>query len=199
MVDMLNYQNIDVDELSTAEILEKIIDSSSETFDFWQSPYGWAPPNVANMLSVARLDWLFSLTECLKIWVSKDITITDGELLLARANLGSLVEGWLKLFYCVFYNDYDNSDNKYYAYKKGIKTAPIKPPNLSFEQLRQFSNDILWDKGDGWNEWVKSVQRKRNAIHSFNDKDIGTCEEFISDVRKFYSFIKMIIFLLPRE
>ena len=46
------------------------------------------------------------LTDTLKIWIDKGSTMTEGELILARTNMGALVESWIKFFYCVYYEDY---------------------------------------------------------------------------------------------
>ena len=44
-----------------------------------------------------------SLATSLSRWVG---ATSDGDLILAWANLGTLVEGQLKLFLCVYYEDY---------------------------------------------------------------------------------------------
>lgn len=162
-----------------------------ETLTFWDtSTIGWAPDSVVNKLSVARLDWLKDLTDCLDIWVRKSLFLTDGELLLAWANLGALVEGWLKLFYCVYYEDYKKNPLMH-------KEKMIEPNNMRFEDLKQFSRGIIWDKASDWDKWVESVQQRRNAIHAFNDRDIGTAIEFLEDIDKFTEFIKIIDLRLP--
>ncbi len=45
------------------------------------------------------LEWQSELTITLKIWIDKGLTMSTGELILARANLGAVVESWLKFFY----------------------------------------------------------------------------------------------------
>ena len=35
--------------------------------------------------------------------------MTKGELVLARVNIGAIVESWLKFFYCIYYHDYIES------------------------------------------------------------------------------------------
>jgi len=55
------------------------------------------------------LDWMSQLTQCLSIWIDKGLDMTDGELILARTNLGSIVECWLKFFYYVYYDDYQKN------------------------------------------------------------------------------------------
>lgn len=173
-------------------ILDKIIEFSEKVFNFWSNSYGWAPNNASELLSVAKFDWLLSLTKTLEIWVNKSICMSDGDLLLARTNLGSLVEGWMKLFYCVYYNDYANDENK-----KFYKGKERKPNELSFDVLRKFSLGKLWDEGDKWGTWVEKVQHMRNAIHSFNDRNIGTAIEFLEDVKLYYEFINEVNTMLP--
>ena len=72
----------------------------------WKDIHGIATEATAQKLDIAMLDWMSSLTDSLQIWIDKGYFMTDGELILARTNLGTLVESWLKLFYCVFYEDY---------------------------------------------------------------------------------------------
>lgn len=167
-----------------------IKEKSYKTFSFWASPIGWAPDSVVKKLSVARLDWLRDLTNCLEIWTNKSLFLTEGELLLAWANIGSLVEGWLKLFYCVYYEDYSRNPRIY----KGVM---VEPNDMRFESLKQFSRGILWEQGSDWDNWVESIQQKRNAIHAFNDKDIGSAEIFLDSVSKFREFIDLIDEKLP--
>ena len=102
---------------------------------FWTKADGWAPSEAARLLSKSRLDWQVSLSSCLKIW-SKEHNSDDesGCLILAWVNLGSLVEGTMKLFMSVWYNDYMN-DNE--AIKK--RGRDVKDPDiLSLEEMRVF-------------------------------------------------------------
>lgn len=169
------------------DLLNKIQEKTKKVFEFWKhESYGWAPCSSAIKIEAARLDWLSDLTDCLEIWLNKSLLLTDGELLLARANLGALVEGWLKLFYCVYYEDYLRAPIKN---KKG---KIIEPNLMDFEELRIFSQSKVWNKDSDWGNWVYSVQKKRNAIHAFNDRDIGTAMDFIDDVEKYYEFINLV-------
>ncbi len=63
-------------------------------------------------------------------------------MILARTNMGALVESWLKFFYCVYYEDY--MKNPLTQNKKG-KTITVEPNNMRFEDLKNFSKGILWD------------------------------------------------------
>ena len=159
----------------------------------WKDVHGIASCDVANKLDIAMLDWQYELTESLKIWIDKGLKMTTGELILARANLGAVVESWLRFFYCVFYDDYMKQPK---VNKKGHVLEPEK--DLRFEDLKTFSTGILWDdeNSDDY-KWVDSVQKKRNAIHSFTYKDIGTPLDFLHDVCYLCKFVDMILNHLP--
>lgn len=158
----------------------------------WKDIHGIATEATAQKLDIAMLDWMSSLTDSLQIWIGKGLFMTDGELILARTNLGALVESWLKLFYCVYYEDYLRNP------KTGKKGKMIEPEELSFETLKNFSVGILWD--DQQNKeyiWVDKVQHYRNAIHSFKWREIGTAVEFIDDVSVFCDFVDNILNHFP--
>jgi hypothetical protein len=171
----------------------RIKDLSNETFSYWKNVKGWAPESVVMILENTRLDWLKDLTESLEIWIEKAPNLTEGELLLACANLGALVEGWLKLFYCVYYEQYRKAPKKYQDKKM------IEPNDLSFEYLKQFSRGILWELHSAEDNFVESIQLKRNAIHAFNDRYIGNSYEFLDDIKKFGEVIDLIDTRLPYE
>lgn len=100
--------------------------------EFWKDAEGWAPSNVAALLDKSRLDWLPSLATALNHW-SKDGDLSPGELILAWANLGSLLEGTLKLFLAVYLVDYENDAELLKAlniiYRKGSKKGDPKSPD----------------------------------------------------------------------
>lgn len=170
--------------------LIEIKDKSNRILSFWSSPTGWAPDSATDKLEAARLDWMKDLTNCLEIWNDKSLFLTDGELLLGWANIGALVEGWLKLFYCVYYEDYLGNPRLY-------KGEIIEPNDMRFEYLKQFSRGILWDKGSEWDGWIEMIQQRRNAIHAFNDRNIGTPFELIENIEKYNTFIDVIDARLP--
>ena len=166
---------------------------TNNTALIWKDVHGIAPDNAAKKLDIAMLDWQSELTKTLKIWVDKGLDMTVGELILARANLGAVVESWLRFFYCVFYDDYINQPMKN---KKG---QILEPENdMRFEDLKKFSTGILWDDEKSKDYlWVDSIQKKRNAIHSFTYKDIGTPLDFLLDVDYLCEFVDMILTHLP--
>ena len=164
---------------------------TSNTAIMWKESRGVAPDSVADKMDDAMLSWMSELTDTLKIWIDKGIFMTDGELILARTNMGALVESWLKFFYCVFYEDYIKNP-------KTVKGKMVEPNNMKFEDLKNFSNGILWDDNkSAMYIWVDKIQHYRNAVHAFNYRDIGTAAEFMSDMDEFYKYVDHILNRIP--
>lgn len=164
---------------------------TSNTAIMWKESRGIAPDSVADKMDDAMLSWMSELTDTLKIWIDKGISMTDGELILARTNMGALVESWLKFFYCVFYEDYIKNP-------KTVKGKMVEPNNMKFEDLKNFSNGILWDDNkSAMYIWVDKIQHYRNAVHAFNFRDIGTPVEFMSDMDEFYKYVDHILNHIP--
>src|SRR5277367_5623413 len=93
------------EKMDMKEVVLKIVRLNKGLAVFWGNSEGWASIDAANLLSRSRLDWQVSLSESLRYWIGED-KLSDGDLILAWANLGSLVEGTMKLFLSVFYDDY---------------------------------------------------------------------------------------------
>lgn len=164
---------------------------TSNTAIMWKESRGIAPDSVADKMDDAMLSWMSELTDTLKIWIDKGISMTDGELIFARTNMGALVESWLKFFYCVFYEDYIKNP-------KTVKGKMVEPNNMKFEDLKNFSNGILWDDNkSAMYIWVDKIQHYRNAVHAFNYRDIGTPVEFMSDMDEFYKYVDHILNHIP--
>lgn len=159
----------------------------------WKDVHGIAPNNAASKLDIAMLDWQNELTKTLSIWIDKGLQMTDGELILARANLGAVVESWLRFFYCVYYDDYTKNPM---TTKRGKILEPEK--DMRFEDLKNFSTGILWDDTKS-KDYIRidDIQHKRNAIHSFTYKDIGTPIDFLLDVDFLCEFVDKLLNHLP--
>ena len=162
----------------------------------WKEARGFVPNTVADKLDDAMLRWMSELTDTLKIWIDKGSLMTDGELILARTNMGALVESWLKLFYCIYYVEYMKNP-KVTRNKKG-ETFTIEPNDMKFVDLIAYSKGILWtDKNDPMYVWVDKIRNYRNAVHSFNYKDIGNATEYTNDMNEYYKFVNLILDRLP--
>lgn len=174
------------------DALEQINNKTDQVMSEWKDAYGYAPDSAAKKLDVAMLDWISDLSSCLQIWVDKTFDMTPGELILARVNLGALVECWLKFFYCVYNEDYSNNPQT----RKGKK---LEPNDLTLEDLKVMSRGILWNQGDNTDLWVQKIQIQRNAVHAFNYRDIGTDIDFLMDLDTYTGFIQLIIDRLPES
>lgn len=187
-----------LDDLPIEEVVEKICKLNEGIQNFWSNCSGWAPDEAAELLGVVKLDWQTDLSRCLRLWITEDASeISDGNLILAWTNLGSLIEGALKLLLSVYLKDY-------LADLQGAKDAgsltkggtPKPPEVLKLQQLKVFfkKKGLLGEDGD---TLVDLVQARRNAIHAFQSAEIGTQNEFELAVRGYYSLLKNINLHLP--
>lgn len=189
---MLNFADTnDIEKLDIREVVERIITLNEELTDFWGNARGWAPIEAAELLSKSRLDWQVSLSRSLNRWISEPIAIDDyGSLILAWVNLGSLVEGTLKLFLSVWYKQYQVDIE---AIKNREKL--VEPDVLKLESLRQFFKKRIWD--NEWDDWVYNVQQKRNAIHAYKHRDLGNYNDLLRCIRKYLELLRFINGRLP--
>ena len=165
-------------DYDASELCSRIAVLTHSIMNFWKDG-GWATGDGATLLDKSMLMWQASLATSLSRWIG---ATSDGDLILAWANLGSLVEGQLKLFLCVHYNDYQ------------IKNfgKRIDPDESQLEGLRQFFVKRIWDVGTDWNPYVEFVQRRRNAVHAFKHRDIGTFDEWTDALRTHLTFVRKI-------
>lgn len=182
-------------QLSYLETVSKIIELNSSANNFWSNSIGWAPVEAANLLSKSRLDWQVSLSHSLKRWdISPQKGAEDGDLILAWVNLGALVEGTLKLFLSVYFNDYSKDEDSI-KNNKGL----VEPDFIKFDRLRQFFNKKIWDsiETEEFDAWVLKIQQRRNIIHAFKNKDIGDFSEFVFDTKRYLFFLMYHLDRLP--
>lgn len=181
--------------LPIAEIVNRIVTLNEGLRDFWSSSHSWAPSDAADLLTRSRLDWQVSLSRSLNRWIespaSHDLAAVQ---ILGYANIGSLAEGTLKLFLCVFYNNYKVDADAIIKYG-----AVQNPDGVTLEPLRQFFKRRIWIEtpSDNWDSWIQRIQSRRNAIHAFKDRDIGSHTELVEDIRHYLVFIRRINGQLP--
>jgi hypothetical protein len=184
----------EIDEMSVERVINDIITFNEGLRSFWTNADGWAPIEVSHILSKSRLDWQVSLSRCLKIWIPElHSENNNGQLILAWTNLGSLVEGTMKLYLSIWYHDYIQDI-------EAIKTKGnlVSPDNLQMVQMRQFFRKSIWMVGDpDWDSWILKIQQRRNAVHAYKNRDIGNFEEFFIDVRRYREFLRYINNRLP--
>jgi hypothetical protein len=163
------------------ELCRRIASLTRCIMDFW-SGGGWAQGEAATLLDRSMLHWQASLAESLSRWPN---TNSDGDLILAWTNLGALVEGQMKLFLCVYYHDYAKDLEG--MLRRGQR---IDPDESQLEELRQFFVKRIWDVGVNWSEYVELIQQRRNAVHAFQRRDIGTIDEWTDALRLHLSFVR---------
>ena len=173
-------------------VVDEIVQKNSALDAFWKNAAGWAPPEVSDLLEKSRLDRQVALSRCLTLWKGPfDEELRDGMLILAWANLGSLVEGTLKLFLAVWYHTYEIDEE---SPRRRGKLIP--PDELTLEKLRQFFVKKKLLSSD-WAKFVTTVQSRRNAIHSFKNRAIGDHQEFFAALCEYRDFIDDIDAGLP--
>lgn len=174
--------------MPTVRVIEQITKKNNGIARFWSSAAGWAPLAAAQLLSKSRLDRQVSLSRTLTLWVPPAVHAAapdvDGRLILGWANLGSLLEGSLKWFLSVYYEDYKKDINAIRD-RVGVKD----PDGVTLEPLRLFFERSVWTASDKWATWIAGVQQRRNAIHSYKHRELGTLEELESSIREYWDFL----------
>jgi len=197
---------------SNEEVIERIITLTEGLAEFWGNANGWAPIEASNLMSKSRLDWQSSLARMLRFFNTEEVKKEEGGLILAWTTLGSLTEGVLKLFLSVWYKNYEESALKEtlkgYTDKNGNL---IEPDRLMLEKLRVFLQKEVYPKEirDIWKkqhrldliDWILKVQQRRNAIHAYENREIGNFDEFFIELKKFLIFMRRLTdgFPYPEE
>jgi hypothetical protein len=179
------------ESLSIDSVIQRVILLNQGIYIFWSQADGWAPEAAAQLLSKSRLDRQVSLSHCLKLWLQAPYDGAEsGQIIMGWANLGSLLEGSLKLFLSVWYETYKLDID---AIKKKDKFQ--NPDGLQLESLRIFFKKKIWN--DEIDSWVQHIQSRRNAIHAYKDKEIGSLEELQTYMCKYLDILRYINFRLP--
>jgi hypothetical protein len=180
--------------LSIQEVVLAIVAENERIREFWSKAHGWAPRDAADLLSRSRLDRQVSLSHCLRMWIeTADGEGKDGRLIFAWANLGCLVEGTMKFLLSVYLLTYRKNPCR--------KWGQVADPDvLGLEELRRFYiSEKVWtpDQEKKWDSWIERIQQRRNAIHAYKDREIGTRSEFLRDVRRYLEFVQEIASRAP--
>ena len=200
-------------------IYKDLIKKTNRLIRIWSEYIESVPKKYTVMLN-----WQKDLTESLKHWIDLGDTISSGDLILARVNLGMLVESLLKIFFTIYHIDYEKDESKILY----IKTKKYSVKELSFDKSISFFLSIVdpsnfnkkfpipeefFEKEDiddikerrkkekldfdNFGIWLNDIRRKRNAVHSFSYNEIGSYENFIKDILKYNAFLDIIIEQLP--
>lgn len=173
--------------MTVYDTIEDIICIGERISNFWGSGgHGWAPRSASALLEKARLDRQASLARMLRHWVGDfDEDEIEGALILAWANLGALVEGAMKWFLCVHASSYECDP---VVLDSG---RLLEPEELFFGRMCRFFEEHVWTNGqvEQWRDWINMVRERRNAIHAYQNRSVGTFPEFFEAVRTFREFL----------
>jgi len=102
----------------------------------------------------------------------------------------------MKFFLSVYFHDYQKS----YKDVKSTSDSP-EPDALELERLKQYFRKVVWfdDQKERWLPFVSLVQRRRNAIHAYKHREIGTLEEFHEAIRSYHKFLDELECQLPPQ
>jgi hypothetical protein len=178
---------------STAQAVDDIIYLNKRIYCQWFDG-GYAPMDAARLLQRAGLDRLVSLSHTLRLWLDPGPEPeSQGRLILAWANLGTLLEGGMKWFLCVW--------EHCYAYHRvtTLEGCELGPDELWFLKLCQFFREHVWvpEQVDKWHSWCDKIRRRRNAIHAYEKRDLGTWAEFYLDVRRLRDLLQELEMGIP--
>jgi hypothetical protein len=173
--------------VTIADTIDDIIRIIDGIFSFWSADApGWAPREASELLEKARLDRQASLARMLRHWADdfQDDEM-EGALILAWANLGALIEGSMKWFLCVHATSYECDP---VVLESGRQ---LEPEGLFFGRMCRFFEEHVWMPGqvEQWRDWINMVRERRNAIHAYQDRPIGTFKEFHAAVIGFREFL----------
>lgn len=176
-----------IDKPTTKGAIENIVRLNTKIAEFWANSHGWAPSIAAALLAEADLRLQVELSHVLRRLVRKPPPeMQRAHLVQAWAVLGAMVESTLKFFLAVYHEDY----SKHFATVKAT-AKHSSPDELMLEKLKVFFNGIVWVDCEKkrWFGFVDLVQKRRNAIHAFMPRELGTLKEFRAAVREYSAFL----------
>lgn len=178
--------------LTFKQTIRSIQEKTSEQARFWGKAKGWAPKEAAALLSSIRLEQYASLAlnlDATMLGRSKSAKHDSGRLIIAWAQLGSLVECTLQLVLGVHLKNYMQDPNKILDRRDPKKL--IMPHEITLEGLRVFFDKSVWDKDEklAWNPWILDVQYHRNAIHALKARNMGTWSDLKKAVITYHEFL----------
>lgn len=181
---MIEQETNDTD---VTTVIDKIITRNETICRFWTThSCGWAHKEAVELLEASRMDRLVSLSHSLHLWTQPcSDEDREGRLILAWTNLGILVEGSMTWFLCAWEDSYSQTPMQT---KQGFD---LKPNRLRFEELCRYFREHVWIPAQTaeWDDWLTMVRDRRNAVHAFNHREIGTLSDWAEAVIRYHGFI----------
>lgn len=170
--------------------IQKIIRVTKALNDFWLNCGGWAPESAYELIKEARLDRQLSFAKTLPNYeVVFNVDVAEAKIIIGYATLRGMSESAIKLFLSAFIEDYLKNP---LIDKKSNKV--IKPKKISFDSLIS----LYVKHGDpSFEDYLRRIQFRGNAIHHFNDREIGDQCELVEDIKMFKDFLLAVNSQLP--
>lgn len=186
------FFNYPVVEVTPAQAAQGIVDITKKWHDFWHSSHGWAPDSAAALLTKPRLARQHSVAKTLPEALDKLSEASDeGHLLMAWTILGALEEGALKMFFCVYYADWENDPQA-----PKLKSISLTPVDTFLERLITFAAaKDLFDANDV--ELMRRIQAQRNLVHAFKDGEVLGLDALNPDVVALFRVFESVEARLP--
>lgn len=75
----------------------------------------------------------------------------------------------------------------------------LEPNRLYFEELIRFFSQHVWVdwQREDWDAWLTMVRDRRNAVHAFNHRELGTWDEFWQAVNRYHEFVTTLDSRVP--
>ncbi len=125
----------------------------------WKDFSNTIAPDVYAELSKTSFEMIKTMTSKLIYWTDKDLDI--GDKILFYTCLGSIVEAWIRFFYCV-------CQNEYYKKSGDSRTIAESLNNTTFKEIINDSIGIIFEsENDYLYKWTHEIRKLRNSIHIF--------------------------------
>ncbi|MDI6655246.1 MAG: hypothetical protein QME59_05105 [Candidatus Hydrothermarchaeota archaeon] len=186
--------------ISRAECLELINEQAEWIASSLSNLHSRAPTQATNLLSEIRLNRFRSLCAAFSNTMKEplDNNKDEGLRIVCWAHLGSATELLLQIFLAIYIKDFkstrfwDKPEIKEKLKKKSL-------PDLSLEPLKKFFKSEVWikDKKNYWTNKIDKIQKNRNAIHSFKNREIGSWGEIDESLIDFAELLGDLIWQFP--
>lgn len=154
----------------------------------WKNYSNTIAPDVYAELSKTSFEMIETMTSKLRYWTVKDLDI--GDKILFYTCLGSIVEAWIRFFYCVCQNEYNKKAGD-------SRTIAELLNNTTFKKIINDSIGIIFEsENDYLYKWAHEIRKLRNSIHIFKISSFDN-HNYENDIKNLSIFIDRIWNELP--
>lgn len=185
------------------DLFDQIVKKTDCIIYGWENQHmGYAPTIASQKLSHFNFGRMPEMTRELGVLFDEanyDIAedMTEARRVIAYIVLGGLIEGWLRLFFCIYASDYN--ENMFSKVDKKGDIFFVKLDKLKFSDMISYISNNIWDKPTdvGLINWLGKIRKYRNTAHIYNMDKVGDSAEFVRDVIVYLDFFNKIIGYFP--